>query len=164
MKRVVIVRHAKSVPYGYEDDFNRDLKERGKNDARLVSSELKERRVTPDVMVSSPAKRAIKTARIFAGNLNFNKKNIQKAEDIYDGLTTSGFLEMIQGLPENAKTVFFFGHNPGFLYFTSNLLEHFGGDMPTCSTVGIDFEVDSWKSVEAGTGKKAFQLVPGMFK
>jgi phosphohistidine phosphatase len=164
MKRVVIVRHAKSVPYGYDDDFTRDLRERGKNDAKMVSQELKRKEIVPDSMISSPAKRAIKTARIFAENLDFNKKNILEVEDIYDGQTTSEFLDMLQQLPEDVQTVFFFGHNPGFHYFVNNLLQHFGGDMPTCSTVGIDFEVNSWKSVEARTGKKAFQLVPRMFK
>ena len=164
MKRVVIVRHAKSVPYGYDDDFNRDLSSRGKNDATLVSSELKKRNIFPDAMISSPAKRAIKTARIFAENLGFDKNNIREEEDIYDGQTTSAFLEMIQQVPENAETVYIFGHNPGFHYFVSNLLNYFGGDMPTCSTVGIDFETDSWKNVEARKGKKAFQLIPKMFK
>ena len=164
MKRVVIVRHAKSVPYGYDDDFNRDLKDRGKNDAMLVSEELKRKGIVPDTMISSPAKRAIKTARIFAENLGFNRKDILEVEDIYDGQTTSEFLEMIQQLPEEAESVFFFGHNPGFHYFVNNLLAHFDGDMPTCSTVGIDFNVDSWKKVEARTGQKAFQLVPRMFK
>ena len=73
MKRVIIVRHAKSVPYGYEDDFNRDLRDRGKNDSKLVSTELKNQNISPELMVSSPAKRAIKTARIFAENLGFDK-------------------------------------------------------------------------------------------
>ena len=164
MKRVVIVRHAKSVPYGYEDDFNRDLRDRGKNDAKLVSNELQKQEIKPDVMISSPAKRAIKTARIFAETLNFRKNNILQVEDIYDGLTTSEFQKMIHDLPEEAETAFFFGHNPGFYYFASNLLEHFQNDMPTCSTVGIDFNVGSWKEVEARTGEMAFQLVPKMFK
>ena len=164
MKRVVIVRHAKSVPYGYDDDFNRDLSSRGKNDAKLVSSELEKRGILPDIMISSPAKRAIKTARIFAENLSFNKTDVLEVEDIYDGQTTSEFLEMICKLPEEAETVFIFGHNPGFHYFASNLLEHFGGDMPTCSSVGIDFKIDSWKNVEARTGQKAFHLTPRMFK
>lgn len=164
MKRVVIVRHAKSVHYGYDDDFNRDLADRGKNDAKLVSAELNKRQIYPDVMISSPAKRAIKTARIFAEHLNFERKDITEIEDIYDGLTTSAFIEMIQELPENADSVFFFGHNPGFYYFVSNLLDHFDGDMPTCSTVGIDFDVSSWEEVSARTGEKAFQLVPKLFK
>ena len=82
MKRVVIVRHGKAVPYGYEDDFNRDLQERGKNDADLVSSELMKRGVQPDLIISSPAKRALKTARIFADNLNYNRADIKEEQDI----------------------------------------------------------------------------------
>lgn len=164
MKRVVIVRHGKSVPYGYEDDFNRDLRERGKNDGKLVSQELLKNGVLPDEMISSPAKRAIKTARIFAENLDFDKSKIMEIEDIYDGLTTSEFLTLIQNLHEDSKTAFFFGHNPGFYYFVSNLLESFYGDMPTTSTVGIDFPVESWTEVEARTGKMAFHLTPKMFK
>ena len=164
MKRVIIVRHGKSVPFGYEDEFSRDLRERGKKDAEKISSELQQQGIKPDTMISSPAKRAIKTARIFAENLDFNKKNIVQVEDIYGGLTTSEFLELIHDLPEKTETAFFFGHNPGFYYFVNNLLESFNGDMPTCSTVAIDFNVDSWGEVEARTGKLAFQLVPRMFK
>jgi len=164
MRRVVIVRHGKSVPYGYEDDFTRDLRERGKNDAKIVSQELKKRSVYPDQIISSPAKRAIKTARIFAENLDFKKKNIIEIEDIYGGFTTSEFLEVVKSLPNEKETVFFFGHNPGFYYFVSNLLESFYGDMPTTSTVGIDFQVDSWKEVETRTGSLAFHLTPKMFK
>jgi len=123
MKRVVIVRHAKSVPYGYEDDFTRDLTDRGKNDANLVSSELMKNGVKPDLLISSPAKRALKTARIFADNLEFDRSQIEEIKDIYDGLTTSEFLELIQTLPDDAGTVFFFGHNPGFHFFVNKLLK-----------------------------------------
>lgn len=164
MRRVVIVRHGKAVPYGYEDDFNRDLNERGVSDADLVSREVKRRGVKPDLIISSPAKRALKTARIFAENLAYPKNEIQEVEDIYDGLTTREFIEMIHDLPEDFSTVFFFGHNPGFYYFVSNLLKEFRSDMPTTSTVGIDFEVESWTEIEARTGKMAFHLYPSLLK
>ena len=117
MKRVVIVRHAKSVPYGYEDDFNRNLIERGEKDATKISSELQQRGIKIDLMVSSPAKRALKTAHIFAENLGFDKNKISEVKDIYDGMTTSQFLKLIHELRESAETVFFFGHNPDFHYF-----------------------------------------------
>ena len=164
MKRVVIVRHGKAVPYGYEDDFNRDLADRGKNDAALVSNYLKKQNILPDMIVSSPAKRALKTARIFAGNLDYSINLIQEEQDIYGGLTTNEFIEMIHNLPDESDTVFFFGHNPGFYYFVSNLLTAFRSDMPTTSTVGIDFDVNNWKEVEARSGDLAFHLVPRMFK
>ena len=164
MKQVVIVRHGKSVPFGYDDDFSRDLRERGKNDAEKISRELHTKGIKPDTIISSPAKRAIKTARIFAENLNFNKNDIVQIKDIYDGLTTHEFLELINNLPEITETAFFFGHNPGFYYFVNNLLGNFDGDMPTCSTVAINFDVDSWGEIEARTGNLAFQLVPRMFR
>ena len=164
MKQVVIVRHGKAVPYGYEDDFTRDLRERGKKDAKLISDELKKRSIKPDKIISSPAKRAFKTAMIFAENLDFRRQDIITVEDIYDGLTTDDFLELIKTLPPEANTVFFFGHNPGFYYYVCNLLDEFYSDMPTTSTVGINFDIENWEDVEARTGKLAFHLVPRMFK
>ncbi len=164
MKRVFIVRHAKAVPYGYDEDFTRDLTDRGVNDAQQIGKELKKKGIMPDSMISSPANRAIQTALIFAENMGFNKKEIVEIEDIYNGLTTSEFLDLIKELPETTETAFFFGHNPSFHYFANNLLERFYDDMPTCSTVAIDFNVDSWKNVEARSGNKAFHLIPKMFK
>jgi phosphohistidine phosphatase len=164
MKRVVIVRHGKAVPYGYEDDFNRDLTERGRNDAALIGSELRSRGIQPGLMIASPATRALETARIFAQQLEYEPENIREMEEIYDGLTTGEFIELIHGLPPETDTVFFFGHNPGFYYFVANLLQIFHGDMPTTSTVGIDFDVDNWDGVKARSGKLAFHLFPRMYK
>ena len=164
MKRVVIVRHAKSVPYGYEDDFNRNLTERGEKDAAKISSELQQRGIKVDIMVSSPAKRAMKTAHIFAEHLGFDNNKISYVKDMYDGMTTSQFLKLIHELHESAETVFFFGHNPDFQYFVDNLLKDLGSDMPTCSTVGIDFDVARWEDVEARKGEKEFHFIPRMFR
>lgn len=164
MKQVVIVRHGKAVPYGYEDDFTRDLRERGVNDANRVSRELKKQGISPDLIISSPAKRAIKTALIFAENLDFEQQKIIEVEDIYDGLSTGEFVDLIQKLPDDADTAFFFGHNPGFYYFVCNLLDEFYADMPTTSTVGINFDVDKWENIETRSGKMAFHLVPRELK
>lgn len=164
MKKVVIVRHGKAVPYGYDDDFNRELTDRGRKDAVKISADLFSQGVRADLIIASPAARALETAQIFAGNLKYGIDKIREEEDIYDGLTTSEFVELIKSLPENIQTVFFFGHNPGFHYFAANLLRNFMGDMPTCSTVGIDFTIESWKELEARTGKLAFHLVPRMYK
>jgi phosphohistidine phosphatase len=164
MKRVFIVRHAKSVHYGYDDDFNRDLQERGTKDARLVSRELNRLGIKADAMISSPAVRALKTARIFADNMDFKKKNIREMEEIYEGLSTSDFIDIINVLPDDIETAFFFGHNPDFHYITRNLLKYYNEEMPTCAAVGIDFDVDKWKYVKSRTGKQFIRLVPEMLK
>lgn len=164
MKRVVIVRHAKSVPYGYGDDFNRNLTASGEKDAAKIVLELQQRGIKADSMISSPAKRALKTAHIFAQSLDFDKNKIIEVKDLYDGMTTSQFIKLINELRESADTAFFFGHNPDINYFADNLLKDFGREMPTCSTVGIDFDVAQWTDVEARMGERAFHFIPQMFR
>ncbi|MGQ8337955.1 SixA phosphatase family protein [Sunxiuqinia sp. A32] len=164
MKRVVIVRHAKSVPYGYDDDFNRGLSDRGKSDAKKLSSQLVKDGILPDMIVSSPAKRALKTAKIYAESLSFPENKILLEDDFYDGVTTQEFIDILRGLPEKVETVFTFGHNPTVYYLCNNLVKYFNSDMPTCSTVGIDFKVENWKDVSAREGSLSFQLMPRMFK
>ena len=163
MKRIVTVRHAKAVPYGYDDDFNRNLTDRGERDADKISEHMKSMGLLPDLMVSSPANRAWKTALIFAGNLGYPVDKIIKVKEMYMDFTTGEFLGYVQELPEAVSSVFFFGHNPGIAYYSDRMANNFNGDMPTCSTVGIDFGVEKWKDIESRSGKVAFHFIPKMF-
>lgn len=160
MKRVIIVRHAKSVPYGYDDDFNRDLTERGVADAEKISSHLAISGISPDLVLASPATRALHTATIFCENLGYNLAQIRKESTFYGSLTTQDFVEILQKLPAKVNTVFVFGHNPTVYYLVYNLVKYFNGDMPTCSTVALDFEIEKWPEISARSGKLAFQLTP----
>ena len=159
MKHVIIVRHAKSVPYGYDNDFHRDLTDRGINDAEKISTRLKESGIVPDLVIASPALRTMHTARIFCKNLGYDVESIRQEADFYEGATTRDFIEVFQQLPEEVQTVFVFGHNPGVYYLVSNLMKYFNADMPTCSTVAVDFPVEKWTEVAERGGKLAFQHV-----
>ncbi|WP_321286013.1 histidine phosphatase family protein [uncultured Sunxiuqinia sp.] len=163
MKRVVIVRHAKAVPYGYEDDFNRKLRDRGKKDANQISSTLMAEGKKADLIISSPAKRAFKTAKIYADNFHYPIDIIITINDLYHGLTTQEFLDLINDLSDDIQSVYIFGHNPMMHQMSYNLSKSFNSDMPTCSTVGIDFEVDKWSEVDARNGNVSFHLMPRMF-
>lgn len=160
MKRLIIVRHAKSVPYGYDDDFHRDLTDRGVHDAEKISTKLKETGITPDLVISSPAMRTMHTASIFCRNLGYDIKYIHQETAWYDATTAEDFIEVIQKLPEDIQTVFIFGHNPAIYYLVFNLVKYFNADMPTCSTVAVDFPVDKWAEVAARGGSVAFQYIP----
>lgn len=160
MKRVIIVRHAKSVPYGYDDDFHRDLTERGIEDANKISKRLNELGIVPDRIIASPAVRTMHTSSIFCKNLGYDLKSVQEESSFYGGVTTQRFVELLQQLPDNVQTIFVFGHNPTVYYLVYNLLKHFTADMPTCSTVVLDFEVQRWNDVSARGAKMAFQLTP----
>ncbi len=160
MKRVVIVRHAKAVPYGYEEDFSRKLRSSGKEDASLISTKLKEDKIIPELIISSPAKRALKTAKIYAETFHYPVSQIQLEEDLYEGITTTDFIDMLREIPETVETVFVFGHNPTIYYLTNNLVRFFNSDMPTCSTVGIEFKIDNWKEISSRGGELVFHLMP----
>lgn len=160
MKRVIIVRHAKSVPYGYDNDFYRDLTDRGESDADLISKKLKGLGVNPELVIASPATRAMHTATIFCQNLGYDRTKIRREEVLYESLTTQSFIDMLHALQETVQTVFVFGHNPTVYYLAYNLVKYFNSDMPTCSTVAIDFQVEKWSEVSARVGQLAFQLTP----
>ncbi len=160
MKRLVLVRHAKAVQHDYDADFDRELQPRGINDAGRIGARLKQMGITPDLIISSPANRAITTARIFAENTGYPLQSIVEDEEVYNQFTFNHFLEYIKELPEECHTVFIFGHNPGFQHYAVNLMLHFYEEFPTCATVGIDFQVDSWEKIVAKSGKKSFFLIP----
>lgn len=160
MKRVVIVRHAKSVPYGYDDDFNRDLTDRGINDAEKISLKLREKGVFPELVIASPATRTMHTAAVFCQNLGYDLAAIRQEMAIYNGLSTQSFINLLNELPENVQTVFVFGHNPTVHTLAYNLVNEFYSDMPTCATVVIEFPVEKWKRISARSGEVAFHLIP----
>jgi len=162
MKRIVIVRHAKSEPFGYDNDFNRDLTDRGESDAEKISSKLLEMKIVPDLVISSPATRALHTASIYCKNLGYSESKMLKEDSLYSGITTEDFVGLVRQLPATVQTVFVFGHNPTVYYLAYNLVKYFNSDMPTCSTVAIDFPVDKWLEVSARGGQLAFQFTPKM--
>ena len=70
---------------------------------------------------------------------------------------------MLRELQDEKETVIVFGHNPTIYYYLNYLLDDFASDVPTCSTVGIDFEVNSWSDLKRNQGKMAFRYIPDMF-
>ena len=83
MKTIILVRHAKSSwkDPGL-DDFDRPLNKRGKRNAPFMGGKLKKRDILPDLVLSSPAKRAKKTAIAVAKALGYPKKEIKESLEI----------------------------------------------------------------------------------
>lgn len=162
MKRLVLVRHAKAEQGGYDHDFSRNLADRGKNDAHRLGMKLASLSVFPDSILSSSAHRALGTARIFAEELHFRRESIIDRKELYFDYTTSDFIDMIRETSDTISTLFIFGHNPYIYDMAVNLSRDFRGDMPTCSTVVIDFDCNSWQLLEARQGQLVFHLYPSM--
>lgn len=157
MKTLYLNRHAKSswADAGLSD-FDRPLNKRGKTDAPLMGKYLAEkRRISPEIIISSPAKRAIKTAEIIAKEIGYPAKKIVRNEKIYEA-GPSSILEMIQKIDNSYNSAMLFGHNPGFTSLASYLLNVNIGNIPTCGICRIDFDTDSWRKVEIESGTLVF--------
>ena len=71
-KKLYIIRHAKSSWSDMSlDDFDRPLNKRGKANAPVMGTRFKNKGVKPDIIISSPAKRAISTAKIIAKKVKY---------------------------------------------------------------------------------------------
>ncbi len=166
MKTLILARHAKTeMIYHGISDFQRSLKKnRGINDSRLIANRLVKKNIIPDLMISSPANRAIETAQLFAPIFNYPEDNIITMEFLYNYHTTNDFTNMIQKIDNKYKTVMVIGHNPSMADLGYRFANEFDHHLPTSGTIGIEFNVNTWKDIEPGKGRLGFYEYPSMYK
>lgn len=152
MKRVFIVRHAKSDWDNNLSDFERPLNKRGNNDAPIMAKKINDLGFRPDIIVSSTAKRAITTAKFFATEFDYAHDCIQKEREIYD-IGQRFTLKLITELPQTLNSVMIFGHNPDQSHLATLLSNTQIGNMPTCSVVGVEFNSQNWTNLLKATPK-----------
>src|SRR5215203_1198337 len=113
MKTLFVLRHAKSSWENPDwSDFERPLNSRGLDAARFIGGLIYERRLAPQIIVSSPAKRAKQTA-ILVKELAEISRPITFDERIYEASPLTLF-NLIREFDEKYETVLIIGHNPGF--------------------------------------------------
>ncbi|MDD5035589.1 MAG: histidine phosphatase family protein [Methylococcaceae bacterium] len=155
MKTLILIRHAKS---SWDDpalaDRERPLNKRGKRDAPWMGRFLLEKELQPELMISSPAKRALKTAKIIAEEIAYPKKRIEIREELYLRGTET-LIELIAGLDDGLHRVGLFGHNPDFTDLINRLSETGIDNLPTCGVVAIEFPLDHWRDCARQGGKIA---------
>jgi len=162
MKTLYLARHAKSSWKHPElSDIERPLNKRGKRDAPYIGNILKAKGVNPDILISSPAVRARKTAATIAQIIGYPKSKIITDENIYES-SSSGLINIIQGFDDKYDSVMMFGHNPGFTMLNNYLTESFIDNIPTCGVVGIRFN-SSWKKIDSDSGKAFLFIYPKLF-
>ena len=154
MKTLILIRHAKS---SWDDpslaDFDRPLNERGKKDAPEMAKRLADKKIEPDALVTSPAKRAKQTSTRFAKEFDFKKKNIVLEPKLYEA-GEGNFYEVIENLKNKWDTVAIVSHNPGITSFANSLTETKIDDMPTAGIVAIKIDTKKWADFR--TSKKEF--------
>jgi phosphohistidine phosphatase len=156
MKRLTIVRHAKSdwsLPG--QEDWDRPLNRRGQRDAPEMARRLRSRRLKPELMLSSPAVRALTTATVMARELKVPAAHVIQDERLYLASPVD-LLTVIRERGGTAKHVMVFGHNPGLTEFANRLS---AGDqidnLPTCGVFTATFDLGAWSELDWGSGRDA---------
>lgn len=160
MKQLLIVRHAKS---SWDDislrDFDRPLNKRGRRDVPDMGHRLSEKGLRPDLIITSPANRAITTARGIAKALDYKLSDIQEATDLYHAGTHT-ILEIISRVDQTVDTLMIFGHNPGFTDLIARVSDMSLYNLPTCAACGIAFDFENWNEILNQRGRKFFYDYP----
>uniref|UniRef100_F4C7D9 Putative phosphohistidine phosphatase, SixA n=1 Tax=Sphingobacterium sp. (strain 21) TaxID=743722 RepID=F4C7D9_SPHS2 len=150
-KYLYLIRHAKSDWNFDLPDFDRPLNKRGLRDAPIMAKRLNLQNLRPDRLVSSPANRAISTAKIFAKELKFSEADIQEEAAIYEADVPT-LLKVINSFQAEADCVAIFGHNPGVSLLAEYLCDDAAIDFPTCAIGFLSFNIEQWSEVSIGTG------------
>lgn len=154
MKKLLLIRHAKS---DWNDpsqkDFDRPINERGKRDAPLMAHRLLDKKISVDAFISSPAKRARKTAEIFVNEFNRKKEEIIFSESLYLAVADV-FFDVISKTPNEFISIAVFSHNPGITDFANLITNARIDNIPTCGIFAMKIKTDSWRDFK--NAKKEF--------
>lgn len=156
MKKIYLIRHAKSSwNDGMLDDFSRPLNGRGKKDLQLMGKRLAMFNVLPDAIYSSPAKRALKTAKSLAVSITYKKNKVLTVDALYES-SFEEYLELIHSIDDDCEEVFIVAHNPTITEVGERLSGAILTNIPTCAIVCLCFEVEHFSDIIEESGKILF--------
>ncbi len=148
-KTLLIMRHAKSDWNNTRlDDHARPLNKRGKQDAPLMGKLLKDEELTPDLIITSTAERALTTAELVALACDFEGELVTTRHFYHADPAT--YLEMLQGVDDQYNRVMIVGHNPGMQELLADLTdqaEHF----TTANIAHVELPITSWSQLNEDT-------------
>lgn len=151
MKILYIMRHAQkdeSNPEQY--DYDVELTPKGLEDSKNIALKLKDKKITPDLIVSSPSMRTRQTAEIIAETL-FYTKNIMYNEVIYQAFVNE-IVESITYTFDTVDSLMIIGHNPSLTALAITFTE-FNEEIQMGSIVKIEFDCNSWIAIEKGNAR-----------
>jgi phosphohistidine phosphatase len=160
VKQLILFRHAKSSWDNDVGDVDRELAGRGERDAPRMGKRLKARHAHPDLIVSSHAARAQRTAELVAKALGIKRKEIRIERALYMA-SPDDILGVVAAQDDSLSCVLLVGHNPGLTELVNRLLPDLGLDnLPTSGAVAIDLATTSWRNAATTGAKLAYYDYP----
>ena len=153
MKTLLLLRHAKSSWDNDKlDDHERPLNARGRRDAPRMGEFLRERRLIPDVIISSDAVRTRLTAEAAAKKARY-KGYILFESRLYMASPADVVTVLNKVREPTADTVMIVGHNPTLEELVAQLTGE-PQDMPTAALARIELPIDRWRDLDLSTRGK----------
>ena len=163
MKNLYLIRHAKS-DWNDESksDFDRSLNKRGEKAILTMAKALKEKKVMPDLILSSSAKRAKLTAKGLAKEIGYSGE-IKCIDELYMAEPET-IHRLIKEVDIMYDTLFIVGHNPETTELSNLMVNDYIDNVPTLGIVALHLPIDDWKEFKIRKSKMQFFIYPKMFK
>ncbi len=163
MKNLYLIRHAKSDwNDGSNSDFERGLNKRGEKAILTMAKVLKEKKVMPDLILSSSAKRTKLTAKGLAKAIGYSGE-IKYIDALYMAEPAT-IQELIKDVNDKYDTLFIVGHNPETTELSNMLIDGYIDNVPTLGIVALQLPIEGWKELRTGKEKMQFFIYPKMFR
>ena len=146
-RKLFIIRHGKSS-WDHEglEDIDRPLATRGIRNAGEMAERLLAKNLLPQLILSSPASRALNTALIMSRSWNLSAENLQIIDALYMAYL-SEIEQVIANVSAEIRNLAIFGHNPSFTAYANSLLELPLDNLPTAGVVILTLESENWDGI-----------------
>ncbi|HSZ73549.1 MAG TPA: histidine phosphatase family protein [Rhizomicrobium sp.] len=166
MKRLFLLRHAKAVAATPSDeDRERPLVERGRDDAHAMGIYLNKTHGAPDCVLCSPSARTVETWDVVSRGLDA-MPDMRLVDALYLA-PWSAILKLVRTVHDDVSSLLVIGHNPGMEELADILArkpkdnaekkrsEALDEKFPTATLAVFHFDTEKWKNIAAGDGELA---------
>jgi len=159
-RKLIIIRHGKSS-WDHEglDDIDRPLAERGILNSAEMAKRLLDKGIVPELILSSPASRALNTALIMLRNWGLEPEKLQIHDPLYDAYLEE-IKQVVSKAPPEISRLAIYGHNPSFTMYANHFLNERLDNLPTAGVVIVTLESEGWKGIGRKQVKETYVDYP----
>jgi len=160
MKTLVIVRHGAFDHSGQQiADVDRPLNREGRCQVEETARQFDHLNLSPDLLVSSAAKRVVETAEVYAKKLDVSSEAIRIEENIFEA-ERAEILRVVQSFEDDVQTAILFGHHPGVTDLLHHLVDSEIEKIPLGGFVVLELFAESWRFVSFKKGRLLAKAQP----
>lgn len=159
-RRLFIIRHGKSSwDFDGLADVDRPLAKRGLRNAEEMAKRLMDKNLVPQLLLSSPASRALYTALIMSRTWDLGPDQLQIRESLYTS-NMKDIVKVVASVSAEHQSLAIYGHNPGFTAYGNTFLDYHLDNLPTAGVVIVTLDSESWSGISNRNVKETYVDYP----